>query len=97
MAQQAKPPEKKTTTAKAAAPSKLAVPAKKAVGKKKYNKGQELACEVCGLAVTVEDIGGLVVEEDSVLLCCGKPLKAKAAAKKSPAKKAATAAKPAKK
>jgi hypothetical protein len=86
MAQTVKTPAKKTTAPKAAASPKKATT-------KKYNKGQKLACEVCGLAVAVEEIGGLVVEEDSVLLCCGKPLKAKAAAKKASATKAASAKK----
>jgi hypothetical protein len=67
--------EVKTTVKKAAV-------AKKTPIKKKVTKGQSLACEVCGLSVTVEEIGNLIVEEDSVLLCCGKPMKAKAAVKK---------------
>ncbi len=55
---------------------------KKPAAKRKLNKGQALACEVCGLSVVVDEIGGVAFEEDSVLLCCGKPMKEKAAAKK---------------
>lgn len=62
--------------------TKKAAVAKKTPIKKKVTKGQSLACEVCGLAVTVEEIGNLIVEEESVLLCCNKPMIAKAAAKK---------------
>ena len=50
--------------------------------KKKVTKGQALACEVCGMAVTIEEVGDIVVETDSILLCCGKPMKDKAAVKK---------------
>jgi len=55
---------------------------KKPASKRGIDKGQTLACEVCGLAVTVDQIGDVAVEEDTVLLCCGKPMKANAAAKK---------------
>ena len=55
---------------------------KKPATKRKLNKGQALACEVCGLSIVVDEIGGVAVEEDSVLLCCGEPMKEKAAAKK---------------
>ncbi len=55
---------------------------KKPAAKRNLKKGQALACEVCGLAVVVDEIGGVAVEEDSVLLRCGEPMKAKAAAKK---------------
>jgi len=37
-----------------------------------------MECEVCGLSVMVEEVGGIAVAEESVLLCCGKPMKAKA-------------------
>jgi hypothetical protein len=50
--------------------------------KKKYSKGQTLACEVCGLSVVVNEIGDQVVEEDAILLCCGEPMKEKVAVKK---------------
>jgi hypothetical protein len=55
--------------------------AKKTPTKRNISRGQTLACEVCGLSVTVEEIGGMVVEEDNVLLCCGKPMKEKATVK----------------
>jgi hypothetical protein len=58
----------------------------KAAARKKHTKGDYYGCEVCGLGVTITEIGGVVVEERSVLLCCGKPMKQKAAAKK-PVKK----------
>jgi hypothetical protein len=61
---------------------KKAAAAKKTPIKKKVTKGQSLACEVCGLSVTVEEIGNLIVEEESVLLCCGKPMKDKTPVKK---------------
>jgi len=69
MAKDVKTVTKKTTVAK--------VPIKK-----KVTKGQALACEVCGMAVTIEEVGDVVVETDSILLCCGKPMKDKAAVKK---------------
>ena len=43
--------------------------------KKKVSKGESLACEVCGLSVVVEEVGGIAVGEASTLLCCGKPMK----------------------
>ncbi len=73
MAVKAKTSEKKTTATKAASAKKTSA--------KKYSRGQELSCEVCGLAVTVDDVGGLLVEEDSLLLCCDKPMKARATKK----------------
>jgi hypothetical protein len=70
MAKDTKPTVKKVTEAKT-------TPAKR-----KINKGQTLACEVCGISVTVEEIGNAIVEEESVLLCCGKPMKDKTIVKK---------------
>jgi hypothetical protein len=55
----------------------VAAPGKKAV-KNKTSKGDSLVCDVCGLSVVVEEVGGMVVAEESALLCCGKPMKAKA-------------------
>ena len=72
--------------AKKATETKAAASPKKATVKKKISKGQSIACEVCGLAVTVEEVGDMVVEEDSVLLCCGKPMKPKATKAKATAK-----------
>jgi|WetSurMetagenome_2_1015567.scaffolds.fasta_scaffold07008_4 hypothetical protein len=71
MAEQAKASVKKTGTTKAATPTKAAT-------KKRVSKGESMACEVCGLSVVVEEVGGIAVAEESVLLCCGKPMKAKA-------------------
>ena len=70
----------KKTTAKAPA---------KATSKKKVVKGDSYVCEVCGLGVTVAEVGNVAVEEDSILLCCGKPMKKKASAKKRANKKPA--------
>ena len=44
---------------------------------KKVKKGDSLGCEVCGLSVVVKEVGGIAVAEETVLLCCGKPLKKK--------------------
>jgi hypothetical protein len=70
------------TADKKAAAAKIETAQKKPFIKKKINKGQALACEVCGMSVVIEEIGDLVVEQDSVLLCCGKPMKDKATVKK---------------
>jgi hypothetical protein len=61
---------------------KKATEVKKTPTKRNINKGQALACEVCGISVTVEEIGGMIVEEDNVLICCGKRMKEKATIKK---------------
>ena len=65
---------------------KIAAPAKK-LAKKKVNNGDSLVCEVCGMSVIVEEIGGIPVAEETTLLCCGKPMKAKASKAKSTKKK----------
>ena len=70
------------TLDKKATMAKVETSQKKTPIKKNVSKGQALACEMCGMSVIVEEIGGVVVEEDSVLLCCGKPMKDKAAVKK---------------
>jgi hypothetical protein len=74
--------EEAKTTGKKETKAKVETAQKKALTKRKINKGQTLACQVCGLSVVVEEIGGVAVEEDSVLLCCGKAMKEKATAKK---------------
>lgn len=56
---------------------KEAAPEKK-TAKRKVNKGDSLVCEVCGLSIVVEEVGGVAVAEESALLCCGKPMKEKA-------------------
>jgi hypothetical protein len=71
MATKAAAPVKKPAVKKVVAPAKAAV-------KKRVSKGQALACEVCGLAVVVEEVGGLVVSQESTLVCCGKLMKGKA-------------------
>ena len=62
---------KKTGAAKAAAPAK-----------KRVSKGESLVCEVCGLSVVVDEIGGVAVAEEDVLVCCGKQMKTKKAVAK---------------
>ncbi len=41
--------------------------------KKRVTKGETYACEVCGLAVTVDETCGCVEACD--IICCGKPMK----------------------
>ena len=59
--------------------------ASKAVAKKapakvtKVKKGNGYECAVCGLAVTIDEACGCVDYCD--IICCGKPMKAKAARK----------------
>jgi hypothetical protein len=49
---------------------------KQAVGKsKKVTKGDSFVCEVCGLAVTVDESCGCV--ETCDIICCGQPMKAR--------------------
>ena len=59
----------------------------KKTAKKKISNGDSLVCEVCGMSVIVEEIGGIPVAEETTLLCCGKPMKAKASKAKSTKKK----------
>ncbi len=71
----------------------------KAAPRKRVNKGESVVCEVCGLSVVVEEVGGVAVSEETTLLCCGKPMKtrkAPARAKAAPAKATAAKAKTAK-
>ncbi len=67
-------PTKKTTTTATRSTGKVTV---KTAGKKKIAKGDSYVCGVCGLAVTVERVGNIVYYEESPVLCCGKPMKAK--------------------
>jgi len=46
---------------------------KQAAAKKRMTKGASYACEVCGLAVSVDEICGCVDVCD--IVCCGKPMK----------------------
>ncbi len=73
--------EKAKTAVKKTAPAKT-TPKSKSSTRRNLSKGQKLACEVCGMAVTVDQIGDTVVEEDTLLVCCGEPMKAKVPAKK---------------
>ena len=49
--------------------------AKKAPVKGKTKAGDSYACEVCGLAVTVDDVCGCVDACD--IICCETPMKRK--------------------
>ena len=72
--------KKPATTAKKAATaakkSTVKAPAK-ATAKKKVAKGDSYVCRVCGLTVTVERVGNVAYYEESPILCCSKPMKAK--------------------
>jgi len=59
----------------------------KKTAKRKINNGDSLVCDVCGMSVIVEEVGGVPVAEETVLLCCGKPMKTKASKTKSTGKK----------
>ncbi|MDO8578152.1 MAG: hypothetical protein Q7R50_03120 [Dehalococcoidales bacterium] len=60
----------------------------KPAARTKVTKGQALECQVCGLAVVVEEVGGVAIGEERVLLCCDEPMKPKASkAKAKTAKK----------
>lgn len=50
-------------------------PAKKASAKRKVAKGESYVCEVCGLAVSVDEACGCVDVCD--IICCGQPMKQK--------------------
>ena len=57
--------------------TKKAVPAKKTATKKKVAKGDSYSCEVCGVAVTVDEVCGCTDVCD--IVCCGEPMKPKKA------------------
>ena len=81
-------PVKKTVPAtKSAAPAKKAAaktPAKAAAkpaakaSTKKVAKGATYECEVCGLAITVDETCGCV--ESCDIICCGEPMTPRQAA-----------------
>jgi len=71
-------PEKKAPAKKASV--------KRAAAKKSPAKGQSYECEVCGLAVTVDEDCGCVDTCD--ILCCGEPMKVKKPRAKAKAKAA---------
>jgi hypothetical protein len=80
---------KKTPVKKAVAPkatAKKTATAKKPVAKKTTNnkpvikKGSKLACHVCGFAITVDNISGIV--EEDLLICCDTPMHHKTATAK---------------
>jgi hypothetical protein len=50
-----------------------ATTAKKTAAKKKVTRGDSYVCEVCGLAVTVDEECGCVDVCD--IICCGQPMK----------------------
>jgi hypothetical protein len=72
---------KKKVVKKPVAAAKTALKAKPAA-KKRVTKGQALECEVCGLAVVVEQVGDIAVVDETVLLCCDEPMKPKASTAK---------------
>jgi rubrerythrin len=47
----------------------------KTAAKKKIAKGDSYVCEVCGLAISVDEVCGCVDVCD--IICCGKPMKEK--------------------
>jgi hypothetical protein len=59
----------------------------KTTAKKRVSKGESVVCEVCGLSVVVEEVGGIVVSEETTLLCCGKPMRSRKAPAKAKAAK----------
>ncbi len=61
--------------------------AAKTTAKKRVSKGDSVVCEVCGLSVVVEEVGGVAVSEETTLLCCGKPMKSRRAPAKAKASK----------
>jgi len=63
---------------------KKAAVAKKKVATKKVAKGDAYVCGVCGLAVTVDETCGCVDVCD--IICCGKLMKPKSAARATKAK-----------
>jgi len=50
---------------------------------KQVSKGDSYACEVCGLAVTVEEVGNIAYIEESPIICCDIPMKKRKARAKS--------------
>jgi hypothetical protein len=60
------------------APAKKA-PAKKAPAKGKNKAGDGYVCQVCGLAVTVDEVCGCVDTCD--IICCDTPMKKKGSKK----------------
>jgi len=79
-----KTPAKKAVASKS--PAKKTATAKKPVAKKTTNnkpvikKGSKLACHVCGFAITVDNISGIV--EEDLLICCDTPMHHKTATTK---------------
>ena len=63
------------------------VGASKGTAQKRVSKGQSIVCEVCGLSAVVEEVGGVAASEETTLLCCGKPMKARKASAKAKASK----------
>ncbi len=65
-------------------PEKKEATAQKATAKKKVAKGDGYTCEVCGLAITVDEVCGCTEVCD--IVCCGKPMKPKKAKTKAASK-----------
>ena len=49
--------------------------AAKKTGKSKAKKGDKYACEVCGLAVSIDEVCGCM--DVANIICCGKKMKPK--------------------
>lgn len=59
-------------TAKKTAVVKKAAATKTTTSTPVVKKGSKLACEVCGFAITVDNISGSV--EEALLICCETPM-----------------------
>ncbi len=62
-------------TAKKTAVAKKAVTAKTTDNKPAIKKGSKLDCNICGFAITVDNISGNV--EEALLICCETPMNIK--------------------
>ena len=69
---------KKATTAKKTTKAAKTSTKAKATTKTKVSKGDSLVCEVCGLSLVVEEVGGIAIGEVRPIICCSKPMKKKA-------------------
>jgi hypothetical protein len=56
----------------------------------KPNKGDSVVCEVCGLSLVIEQLGGIAVAEETALFCCGEPMKTRKISEKARAGKSPT-------
>jgi len=47
----------------------------KSAATKKITRGDSYVCGVCGLAVTVEEVGNIALVAESPIICCGEVMK----------------------